>query len=251
MPSDEKQLAAYLEDAAERCARTGRPYFTKFLTDSEQALLKRVKMPHGVELRLFGGEANLDYERACIGLIPSEMSDIDDGIFPIGAVTFTLGQRDRITHRDVLGTLISVGIERDTIGDIYLYEDKAIAYLCNAVIPLVADTVTKIGGIGVRAEIGVNAPIPERKFQLLRLSVSSLRLDTMVGHLAGHGRNNAVEKYIRPQRVTVNSVVCTDADHRLKAGDKISVRGVGKFVFDEINSEGRKGSLHITVKKYI
>ena len=77
------------------------------------------------------------------------------------------------------------------------------------------------------------------------------RLDNIVRCVAGTSRTGAVEKYITPQLVTLNGTVCTDVSKQLSEGDVFSVRGKGKFVLQCIGETGRKGNIHITVKKYI
>ncbi|MFR1581825.1 MAG: hypothetical protein ACLST1_07365, partial [[Eubacterium] siraeum] len=58
-------------------------------------------------------------------------------------------------------------------------------------------------------------------------------------------------KNITPQLVTLNGTVCTDVSKQLSEGDVFSVRGKGKFILQCIGETGRKGNIHITVKKYI
>ena len=86
---------------------------------------------------------------------------------------------------------------------------------------------------------------------MLSLSVASLRLDNIVKSAVGVSRTVAVEKYISPQFVQLNGTVCTNSAEQLSAGDIFSVRGKGKFSLHSIDGTGRKGNIHITVKKYM
>ncbi len=255
MSEGDNSFSTHIINAAAVCAKRNAPYFTRFLTEEEQAVLKNEKLPDGVFSRLYGGEKNTEYCRAVLGVFPLRFYDFDaeqlDGIYPIKALTFTFRESDTITHRNVLGTLISLGIERDRIGDIYVGEGVVIVYLYDTVSDYVAQSITKIGGVGVTVIQGAAAELPKREFKDIKLSVSSLRLDNIISHAIGTSRSAAQENYVKAQRVSLNSVLCTDCSKQLAVGDKISVRGVGKFIFHAIDGEGRKGNIHITVKKYI
>ncbi len=255
MSDGDNNLAAYAANAALRCAKKGAPYFTRFLSEGEQAEIKRVGVPSGVFFRYFAGEQNTEPQRRVLGIFPSRFADIEeerlDGMFPIKALTFVFRKQDAPNHRSVLGTLTSLGIDRDTIGDIYIGSGAVIVYIYDTVYEYVAESVLKIGGVGVEVIKGIAAEIPKRQFKEMKLSVSSLRLDTFVSHTVSVGRTAAVERYIKAQKVAVNSAVCTDTSKLLSEGDTVSVRGVGKFLFYRIDGEGRKGNIHITVKKYI
>ncbi|MCH5325272.1 MAG: hypothetical protein J1E39_08655 [Eubacterium sp.] len=255
MSEGNNDLSAHIVNAAHTCAKRSTPYFTRFLSEGEQAELKYLRLPAGVFARYYAGEKNTEYQRAVLGVFPDRFSDIGeqqlDTMYPVRAVTVTYRRQDEINHRSVLGTLISLGIDRDTVGDIYIGDGTAIVYLYDTVSDYVRDAVRKIGGVGVEVCEGVAAELPERQYKELKLSVSSLRLDTVLGHIVSVSRGNALDKYIKAQRVSVNSVLCTDASKVLSPGDKIAVRGVGKFIFHSVDGEGRKGNIHITVKKYI
>lgn len=64
-------------------------------------------------------------------------------------------------------------------------------------------------------------------------------------------KNRRCGKVYYAQLVTLNGTVCTDVSKQLSEGDVFSVRGKGKFVLQCIGETGRKGNIHITVKKYI
>lgn len=81
--------------------------------------------------------------------------------------------------------------------------------------------------------------------------MASLRLDNIVRSVTGTSRTAAVEKYIMPQLVQLGGTVCTDVSKQLCEGDIFSVRGKGKFRLESVGGTGRKGNIHITVKKYI
>lgn len=243
-----------IESAARDCESKSRPYFTRFLTESEQAQLKNIRFPEGLSVLFFGGSGNITPARQCLGIIPSFFAQSEDELsdmFPITAVVFTFRRCDEVSHREILGTLMGLGIERDTIGDIYITEGKAAVFATDKMARYIADNVLKIGKTGVRCSLGLDFELPKRSFELMNYSVASLRLDNIVKCAACCGRTAAADKFIKPQLVQVNSVICDNVSHILKQGDIISIRGKGKFVLDSIGETGRKGNIHISVKKYI
>ena len=264
----DRELVKDIQNAARDCLDRSRPYFTRFLSESELAQIKSVGIPKGLTALLCAGAGNADPLRCCLGLFPSHYFDgsvISDASyavvsdentaeqFPIKAVTFTFRKEDSVTHRDVLGSLMALGIERDTVGDIFVTDGKAAVFVYEKVAPLISDSITKIGRVGVQVQTDIAAgfTLPARKYEELRFSVASMRLDNIVRCVAGTSRTGAVEKYITPQLVTLNGTVCTDVSKQLSEGDVFSVRGKGKFVLQCIGETGRKGNIHITVKKYI
>lgn len=261
----DRELVKDIQNAARDCLDRSRPYFTRFLSESELAQIKAVGIPKGLTALLCAGAGNADPLRCCLGLFPSYYFDgsaISDAsyavvsdentaeLFPIKAVTFTFRKEDSVTHRDVLGSLMALGIERDTVGDIFVADGKAAVFVYEKVAPLISDSITKIGRVGVQVQTGTVAgfTLPARKYEELRFSVASMRLDNIVRCVAGTSRTGAVEKYITPQLVTLNGTVCTDVSKQLSEGDVFSVRGKGKFVLQCIGETGRKGNIHITVK---
>ncbi len=257
------ELVKEIQNAARDCLDKSRPYFTRFLSESELAQVKSVGMPKGLTVLLCGGAENKEPLRCCMGIFPSyyfedgitpDASDEDTAeMFPIKAVTFHFRKEDAITHRDVLGSLMALGIERDTVGDIFVTDGMAAVFVYEKVAPLIADSISKIGRVGVKVQTGTRADfaLPTREYEELRFSVASMRLDNIVRCVAGTSRTGAVEKYITPQLVMLNGAVCTDVSKQLSEGDIFSVRGKGKFILHSIGETGRKGNIHITVKKYI
>ena len=258
--SDEDKLINRIQSAARDCDEKSRPYFTRFLTEQEQAQLKALHFPVGITAVFFGGKGNTEPVRQCLGLIPSFYLDDDFGgelsagaadMFPISAVTFTYRKCDTLTHRDILGSVMALGVERDTVGDIFVSDGKAAVYATEKIAELICSAISKIGRVGVKCSIGLDFELPRQQYEELRYSVASLRLDNIVKCVTNTGRTAAVDKYIRPQLVQVNSVICDNVSRILRQGDIISVRGKGKFILSEIGDIGRKGNIHISVKKYI
>lgn len=257
--SEDDKLISRIQSAARDCEEKSRPYFTRFLTEQEQAELKALRYSYGITAVFFGGVGNKAPARQCLGLIPSfyfggdadNYADTVSEMFPISVVTFTYRKCDKLTHRDILGSVMALGVERDTVGDIFVADGKAAVFATDKIAELIYASIEKIGRVGVKCGMGLDFELPCRQYEELKYSVASLRLDNIVKCVTNSGRTAAVDKYIKPQFVQVNSVICDNVSRILKPGDIISVRGKGKFILSDIGELGRKGNIHISVKKYI
>lgn len=247
------QLLSRIQSAARDALDKSRPYFTRFLTEAEQMKISALKFPPDLVTGFYGGEGHEDAVRRCFGIVPSfYVSDESEfsALFPVKAITFTFRKCDEITHREVLGTLMGLGIERDTIGDICIAEGKAAVFVTEKPAELIMDSVIKIGKVGVSCCYGVDFELPKQQYEELSYSVASLRLDNLVRNMANCSRGTACDRYLKPQLVQLNGEICDNPSKVIKQGDIITVRGKGKFLLSEIGETGRKGNTHIKVKKY-
>lgn len=149
---------------------------TGFLSPREQALTRRL-LPH-LPLVFFGGCEGAERCMACYvpEYLPEDYLSSPDG--PAAAVRAAYYEKDTLTHRDFLGSLMGAGIKRETVGDIYVSEGQ-----CDFL-------VTR---------------------QALRDTVHSLRLDCLVGAAFSMARGPAAQ-LIAAGRVAVNDLVCLKGD---------------------------------------
>lgn len=254
MQKDDAFFQKSIINASRDCDRRNTPFFTQFLSEEEADSVSGLPFCPGVFAVLYGGERNGDAVRQMLGLFPSMYSDFEEtelyAMFPIRAVTIKWRKEDKITHRDVLGSIMALGLERKTIGDIYVSEGNAVVYATETALMEITREINKIGKTGVRCTEGIFVDELKRDFDELSFSVASLRLDCIVPCIAKCSRTSGVEKYIRTQLVTVNSAVCTESSRLVNVGDRIAVRGYGKFLLYEDKGKGRKGNIHIVIRKY-
>ncbi|MBP3922272.1 MAG: hypothetical protein J6D27_04825 [Ruminiclostridium sp.] len=251
--TEQDQLLSRIQSAAKDVLDKSRPYFTRFLTEAEQMKISAMKFSSDLVTGFYGGKGNEDAVRRCFGIVPSfYVNDEGDfpALFPIKAITFSFRRCDEVTHREVLGTLMGLGLERDTIGDICITEGKAAVFVTEKPAELIMDSVLKIGRVGVSCAYGVDFELPKQQYEELSYSVASLRLDNLVRNMANCSRGTACDRYLKPQLVQLNGEVCDNPSKAIKEGDIITIRGKGKFLLSEIGAAGRKGNTHIKVKKY-
>ena len=237
-----------LEDAAELCERRNRPVFTDFLTEAEQTAAELLMKRRHVNFLLWGGFE--DAERRMLGVFPP-YDEPDGNLFPMDGITAAFRTADSVEHRSVLGTLMAQGIERGCVGDILIESGRCVFFCRNTVTRALLADVTKIGGVGVRLSQGYAEPLPAaHSFKEISLTVASARLDCVTAALAGVGRGRA-EELITAGEVMINSVVCKKVSQSVSEGDRLTVRGTGKFIIDDLGNVTRKGRLILSARKYV
>lgn len=246
--SGDRFFTAMLEDAAELSQRRNRPVFTGFLTESEQSAAEPVMKRLHANYMLWGGFD--DAERRMLGVFPP-YDEPDPAFFPIDGVTASFRAADSVEHRGVLGTLMAQGIERDCVGDILIEGGRCVFFCRGTVTPALLSDVTKIGGVGVRLSRGYEEPLPAaHSYKAISVTVASPRLDCVTAALAGVGRGRA-EELIVAGEVMINSVIRKKVSQNVNEGEKLTVRGIGKFIIDDLGTVTRKGRRLLSARKYV
>lgn len=158
----------------------------------------------------------------------------------------------KLSHRDYLGSVLGLGLERKVIGDIIVCEDGADISVSRPIAEFLELNLKQIGRVNVSCEI---LPIEELrtaeiKTQRKNDTVASLRLDNIVSSAFNLSRAKAQDA-IRRGEVNVNQNECTRTDYEVKLNDKVSLRHFGKVMLSEIGGESRKGRICITIEKFI
>ncbi len=243
---NEKFLLRRISDIKEMAERYNTPRFSDFLDETERAAVTKNKLDNGAVW--YGGFEGAS--RNMLGFFPDWMES-DTGEFPISAIRITNKSDKSITHREYLGTVMSLGIERRKIGDIAVSDKGAYIFATGDIAGYIA-AIDKISRCGVKAEIVPlsDCEIVEAKFEIMDIVAASLRLDAVVAAVLKLSRKNASD-YITSGRCFVNHLEIVRTDYGLNEGDLLSLRGFGRVVIIAAGSETRSGRLHIKIKKFI
>lgn len=244
----EKIFCNRIHDLIDSVERRKIEKFTPFLDERQQRLaMDQITKIKTVQYSLFGGYQ--DSQRRVFGVF-SEFSQPDEALFPIEAITASFRKQDKISHRDVLGALMGLKINRNAVGDILIGEGVAVFFLLKSVAPLVVEELDKIGRVGVKCALGQPEVLPSGvHFEPIEGTIASFRLDCIVSFLTGLSREKAA-KLIQAELVQVNHVPAFSNSISLQESDVISVRGYGKFILSEVGRQTKKGRYHITCLKY-
>ena len=172
---------------------------------------------------------------------------------PITALSIKGSSFRELTHRDYMGSILALGIDRSVIGDIAVVSpSEAIVFVCDRIAPYITSELTKIGRDGVtvsKADIDFTWEVP-RRFTPLPLVVSSPRLDGIVKAITGLSREDSADM-VRAGLVELSYRQTDNVSAEVKEGDVVSVRGYGKYVIGAVTGETKSGRLRIDCKKYV
>jgi RNA-binding protein YlmH len=247
---EERVVLGRIWDGCERCRRRNVPVVTPFLSPREQAaaaeLLRALDMEDAAVF--FGGYP--DAERRQLHLLPEWMEGPDESELAALRCTFYPGQDP--DHRDFLGSLMGLGVQRGTIGDILVGERSADVLVSRSVAPFLREEWRAAGRVPLQVEeIPLSAlAVPEASFRESRDTVPSLRLDCLVASAFGVSRSRAAE-LVAAGRVQVNWLPCQKGDRTAGEGDVLSVRGLGKCQLEAVGGTTKKGRISVTWKRYL
>ena len=247
---DDRLLFARLYDRLVRAEQKGIPAATCFLSPREQVLTKRMLPELG--LCFFGGHAEAERNVCC--WLPEYLDESwfweEDG--PIAAVRASYFEKDQLTHRDFLGGLMGIGIKRETVGDIYVGTGSCDFLVTREILPYVLDNFLSAG----RTRLHIQTipleelHVPQVTVKEIRDTVSSLRLDSIVGSGFGMARGKA-SALIEAGKISLNDLPCLKGDKLLCEGDKVSARGYGKLLLSQVGGKTKKDRISIVLQRFI
>ena len=158
---------------------------------------------------------------------------------------------EELGHRDYLGAVMNLGIERCKLGDIMIDNGNALMFLRDELVAYITDNLTRIRHTSVQVSVKHELQAEyEPKYEEIRGTVASVRLDTVLS-LAYPLSRSKLTACIESGRVFVNGKLITSNGYRLKEGDIISVRKMGRIIYDGVLSETKKGRYLTSVRKYL
>lgn len=246
----ERLLLSRVWDKYDRCALRGVPGHTDFLSPAEQAAARRLLSAMGVHsgFVFFGGYEGA--ERCQLHFLPDWTDEPESDA--ICALHCRWYHTELPTHRDFLGSLMGLGLTRGKIGDILIGEQSADVLVSGDMVPFLCSDWTQAGRTALRVErIELSRlSVPEKNCRMIRDTVASLRLDSVVSVAFGMSRGKAAE-LIAAGRVQVNWTTCLKSDKLIAQGDTVTARGFGKCEVDTVGSPTRKGRCPIVIRRYV
>ena len=239
--AEERVLLGHILDKYDQCRQRNLPTNTAFLSPAEaqgaRDLLRAAAIHEG--FALLGGYEGA--ERRMLFFLPDwqEEADASDAMAFLRAAWH---ESEHPTHRDLLGSLMALGVERETLGDILVSEGSADLIVSAGVAQYLLDNWTGAGRTALR--------LPEQKVKEIRDTVATLRLDAVTAAGFSMSRGKAAE-LIAAGRVQKNYREVTKGDASVAQGDVISARGLGKFEVAEVGGLSKKGRTGILLRRYL
>ena len=240
-----------LRELAERCMQENRYLYTDFLGMSELTLYHEMKQELSfVPSDTFGGTDGC--ERCMVRFGSEEMCGYPED-YPITLLKAEALQEkfaDKLTHRDFLGSVLGLGLEREKIGDIFLRENAGYLFVHADVSAYIRENLTFVKHTKVRVlELSEVPEELEPKLEDTSVIVSGNRIDGVIAKLFHLSREEA-QRLIRGEMAFINGRTVTQTSRPLKEGDVVSVRHFGRFRFVNEGNRTKKDRVYMNLQIY-
>lgn len=225
--------------------------YTDFLNMNEISLFHQMlnELPK-VDYQLYGGYVDAERKILCF----YNEDSYKEPEFQISCVKILPSNKkfsDNLTHRDFLGAVLHLGIDRSKIGDILIKENEGFLFCNSRISAFIIDNLEKIKHTTICCEIVQVSDIDIKPtLKDITKSVNSLRLDAVLS-AAFNASRSSLTGLIVGGKVFVNSKLTISNSYLLKENDVVSVRGLGKFIYKETLNQTKKGRYYILLQKYV
>lgn len=248
---DEKQIKNRFLELAKRSYEQSTYTFTGFLGLTEQALFWEMERElQFAGFTLSGGNTICDRKVVRFGS-PEELGYEEE--FPIVCIKMTpLIKKfsDEFSHRDFLGALMNLGIDRSTVGDIFIEENEGYVYCLESISDYIVESLDRVKHTHIKCEkIKDSLRFIKDEGKTLEITVTSDRIDVVVAGIYHISRSESLSLFEKGT-VYVNGRLCTSNAKSLKDGDVVNVRGMGKFSYMGTKHITKKDKCRISVQLY-
>ena len=239
-------------ELARKSYNSGIYTFTDFLGLGEQSAFAEIHRDlAGIPYTAFGGTNGC--ERVMIRFGSEELCGYEMP-FPISIVLCQpLSDKfaEKLSHRDFLGAILNLGIDRSVLGDIAIVDKCAYLFVKEGMAEFVADGLTKVRKTAVKCCIVDSAPEGTLyNTKEVRVQAVGERIDALVAKVFSISRDDSATLFSRGL-VFISGKCCESVSHKLKEGDIVSVRGYGRFIYRGVEGHTKKGKLNILIEQYV
>ncbi|WP_040929232.1 RNA-binding protein [Nosocomiicoccus massiliensis] len=248
---EEKEKIIFYYSKFEIASRDYYPVLLDFTDPRERKIIESIsgRFPD-IKIEYYGGGSEDNHERKRVLLVP-EMLEVSRDDFEIETVELHYPEKFvTLTHRNILGAMMNVGVDRSKLGDIILSDhiqfaiDKNFFDLFTSELTTIKNAPIEL--VKIPNDEFLSAVSNTTKHSII---VSSFRLDVIVSEVLKEGRAKSKNRITR-EKVKVNHALVTDPSFQVELEDVISVRGFGRFIVSEFIHETRKGKSRIEVLVY-
>lgn len=251
MNTDVDILKKHLIELARRAS--GGSYFTfsDFLGLAEQSALSEIERELNVRHERFGGAEGA--ERVIVRFGDEEEIGYSQD-YPISCIKIEPVApkfAEKLTHRDFLGALLNLGIERSVLGDIIVNDSVAYVFALEDITEYIVSSLFRVKHTDVK--LSVTQSIPEGELyrtEPRRITAEGERLDAVIAKVYFMSRGDA-QSLFKKRLVFVDGRMCESPSYRPKADERISVRGLGRMIYRGASGTTKKGKLAIAVDVYV
>ncbi len=255
---EDKLLISKMLDKIELAKAKNKIQYTDFLDGYQKHLLEKILIQEKQDNYIISGGLE-DAERNIIVFYPEKLKEIVQinyqNILPIVCIRLQLPKEmyGKYSHRDYLGGLIKLGIKREKIGDILVFEDGADILILEKISKFMLQNLSELTRFSKSKIEKVSIEeIREKTIhkQEMQMIVASMRLDCVIAELLKTSRGEA-EEIIHSGRAFINFENVDKLTKQVKEKDLITVRGKGRFEIERIEGISKKGRIKILINKFI
>lgn len=241
---DEQIFVAQIKEYLIQAENQKKVILTKFLTLREQAIVKDIFQSSYVDVYYYGGYDDAERKR-CLIMDPS--IPYHESFFDI--VCFKINYNKRfltLRHQNVLGTLMSLKLDRSLFGDIILDGDDVYFFTTKEIVPIIRQEFKVINRVPIQVQVWEEPIEYKLEREERSIIVPSLRIDTLISHVFHLSRNDAAQS-IAAGYVYRNFQIATEKSMLCEVGDIISVRRHGRFTVGDIVRQTKKNKIVLNV----
>lgn len=225
--------------------------FTDFLNLAEINLFYSIRKEIStIEYGIFGGYEEAERKVLCF-YGDTSVKAFSSYISCIKILPLNKKFSDDLTHRDFLGAILNLGIERCMIGDILVSEKEGYVFCETSISEFIIDNLDKVKHTNVKLSIVCGDKLEIKpNFKEIRGTIPSERLDAIIA-LAFNTSRSSITTLITGGKVYIDGKLVLHNSYNLKENETISVRGHGKFIYKGLENQTKKGRYYVTLLKYI
>lgn len=154
------------------------------------------------------------------------------------------------SHRDFLGALLALGIKRTKMGDLLVQDNCCYFPVCEEIADFIVDNLKAIGRAPCTTVILPDDFVPpSAQFTELIILVQSLRVDAIISKIAKVSRDKA-QRMVDEGKVLIDYNLVKSKSLDIHIGERITIRGLGKFILEDIIGNSKSGKFRVLIKKY-
>ncbi|WP_293720313.1 YlmH/Sll1252 family protein [uncultured Cetobacterium sp.] len=245
---DEFVIASVFEDIS-LCLDIDYPVYGRtFLPPQIASKLCEFCSSIGLQIKSFGLTENS--EKKLIVFAPKEF-DVNTLEPPITYFKIDANNKFKnLQHKDFLGSIMSLGLRRETLGDILVKDNIGYCVALTDIYNIIVSSLEGINTIPIKIKELSISEIPEPEFKEFTDTIPSFRLDSIIACIGNFSRNISVN-LIESGDVLVNYSVEKSKSKNIEIGSVITIRKKGKFILEQNLGENKKGKFKILIKQYI
>lgn len=249
---EEQLFEARMKELASTAFGQNRYTFSQFLSAAELTqLYDMAEKLKGTDYDTFGGSEACERQMVRFGSERMFGYEEDYPIAMLKIVPVAEKFADNLSHRDYLGALMNLGLERDVLGDIFIRDKTAYVFCLDSIADYITANLERIKHTSVKVQMAgkEEAVKIEPKLVSMEVSASSCRFDAVAAAVCKLSRSQ-VQSLFREKKVLLSGRICENYSMILKEDAVFSLRGYGKFVFKGCKGQSKKGRLYIELLRY-